>query len=300
MFEYVSPIPPELRFTRLQDRQTQVLLPDEPCFPELHAFQTIPGECRVMFYKAYCGGSLWNLIKRYAECEGSVPEPFIWHVMEQLTRAIIFLAAGLTREDLQKGNRRPGKGYKKIVHRDILASNTLLDFPLLKEGDPSTDDDLGDVFPRVVLTNWQNAGREGDAEQWIAPGGFVNSQLLASRSAPQPPDHREDVYCLGRILRMMVTYRDHYKYRKENTIDIDHDQPYLEDWLDKSWKSGVCPYTNELIDLLMHFETSNGIHGSMFDSETVRKKEIFDQGKDVNFLIGTVLPTATKRMRRYR
>ncbi|KAK3319628.1 hypothetical protein B0T19DRAFT_467249 [Cercophora scortea] len=299
-FKYSSPIPPELRFTRLQDKQTQVLLPDEPYFPELHAFQTMPGESRLMFYKVYNGGSLWNLIKRFAEWKGTVPEPLIWHVMEQLTRAIIFLAAGLTREDLQKGNRRPHSKYKKIVHRDILASNILLDFPQQKTTDyGSGDADLGDLFPRVILANWQNVGREGDQDKWNALGGFVNSQL-ARRGAEQLPDHREDIYCLGRVLRLMVKYKDHWEQREENKHDIDHDPPYLEDWHDKNWKSGDRPYSNQLINLLMEFETQKGIDGTMFDSEVVRKKQMLDRVKDVNFLIDTVLPAATKRVSRYR
>ncbi|KAH6614629.1 hypothetical protein B0J18DRAFT_347484, partial [Chaetomium sp. MPI-SDFR-AT-0129] len=194
-------LPPEIRVSTLtDDPRVDLVLPKEPYFPRLYAAawptaaqpplnpnsgsssdsgsedtaQTQPGptqpakEVHSLYYKYYNGSSLANLVEMYSDRTGGpVPESFIWHVVEQLTRALLFLYAGLTRDDLdpftEPADETP-EHYDLIlnrmvqrapwIHQDISDVNILLNFPLNADG---LLEPMGRFFPDVILSGLQNA-----------------------------------------------------------------------------------------------------------------------------------------------
>ncbi|KAK4141542.1 uncharacterized protein C8A04DRAFT_14009, partial [Dichotomopilus funicola] len=194
-------LPPEIRVSTLtDDPRVDLVLPKEPYFPRLYAAawptaaqpppdpnsrsssdsgsedtaQTPPAstqpaeEVHSLYYKYYNGSSLANLVEMYSDRTGGpIPESFIWHVVEQLTRALLFLYAGLTRADLdsftEPADETP-EHYDLIlnrmlqrapwIHQDISDVNILLDSPLNADG---LLEPMGRFFPDVILSGLQNA-----------------------------------------------------------------------------------------------------------------------------------------------
>jgi hypothetical protein len=108
-YGYSTPSPPELRFSTLKDPRVEAQLPDEPYFTKLHACgwpmgkkgpynEQRPSDAHSLYFQHYNGGTLWNLMKMYSDCRNGapVPESFIWHVVEQLSRAVLYLHYGFT------------------------------------------------------------------------------------------------------------------------------------------------------------------------------------------------------------
>ncbi|KAK3367947.1 hypothetical protein B0H63DRAFT_529653 [Podospora didyma] len=98
-------------------------------------------------------------MEQYSLARRTVPELFVWHVIEQLSRAVCYPGLGLTPRNLKNGETRAEAGWTPIVHRDINASSIYLEFP-----NPS-DSDWGELeeidkqcLPRVILGGFEGVG----------------------------------------------------------------------------------------------------------------------------------------------
>jgi hypothetical protein len=116
---YYTLAPAEVCFSTLDDPQVEVRLPDEPYFPKLYGYcfpngkspgrnglynENLGNDVFSLYFKRYNGGTLDNLMEMYGDPDigAPIPESFIWHVIEQMSRAVLFLQMGLTREDLDR------------------------------------------------------------------------------------------------------------------------------------------------------------------------------------------------------
>ncbi|KAL2256383.1 hypothetical protein VTK26DRAFT_1756 [Humicola hyalothermophila] len=302
-YETVSP--PELRFSTLADPNTQHLLPDEGYFPKLYAYG-IPGgpkafnrdgECDLfsLYFKRYNGGTLENLLFMYGQRDtgAPVPEPFIWHVIAQLCRAVVFLQTGCTWEAIRRGVSPPQANWKPIVHRNIVDSNILLNFP---EAGDKDKDALGFCFPEVILEGFDAANRVDDGALFWG-NGAVNRWRAEQGLDRAGPGLWEDMHMIGVIFRRLVMVYDLWRVNQTLGFDVDHDgklEWYLHENLDLE-EGEEPPYSDALIDLLKAWEiealqTHAGWH---FWDE---RPGVRDQIPTVDWLIKVVLPMADAKV----
>ncbi|KAL2015717.1 hypothetical protein VTK56DRAFT_4913 [Thermocarpiscus australiensis] len=304
---YHTPSPPELRFARLTDPWVDVRLPDEPYFPELYAFGFRGGEedfdaygrpdIFSLYFKRFNGRSLCNLMEMYADPEigAPIPEPFVWHVIEQLSRAIIFLHTGLTREELDAGEREHKNGWAPVVHRDIDARKVFLHFP----EDGEEQDPFDCCFPRIVLGGFDQSNLSKDPPQFWNRG-LVNSDEGDDTSRWIPPATWEDMYMLGALFRRLVTVHDCVRAGTSLNYNVDvHGQlfRYLPHYL--GLDEGEFPACSpDLIYLLREWEI-----GLLQDPRNPRR--FSDEGvrryiPPVDLLIDRALPMAKAKVAEYR
>ncbi|AEO67602.1 uncharacterized protein THITE_2050376, partial [Thermothielavioides terrestris NRRL 8126] len=322
--EYATRAPGEVRFARLDDPLVEARLPDEPYFPELLAYgfpawpRTFAANAHgsqadlfSLYFRRCNGGSLSNLMEMYADAAvgAPVPEPFVWHVIEQLTRAVVFLHTGLTRAELDAGARRAKDGWVPIVHRTIKADNVLLHFDSLDGGDGGGDP-LDRCFPRVVLEGFDQANFTNDAEEWWCPRALAS---YASQK-PQRPECWEDVHLVGELFRRLVTVHDCARMQdaRRQVVSVQPDEePFslrfdvegdgrLDRHLSRNLQLGggkALAYSDELIKLLMKWEIPALQQNleSFFADEDIRKSI-----PDTKFLLDEVLPLAVKKVKEYR
>lgn len=297
---YQTPVPPELRFARLSDPRVQVRLPDEPYFPELYAYGLLGDEggfdsagqpsAFSLYFKQFNGGTLGSLMHVFANPEmgAHIPEPFIWHIMDQLSRAVIWLQTGLTRRDLDAGMTDAEPGWVPIVHRSLDEEDVFLHFPEAHEH----PDNLDCCFPRIILGQFDRANMLDD------PPHFWSKAKKAAR--PRPPAAWEDIYLLGKLLRRLVTVHD---CGGENGGNIDYDVEVvgnLSRYLSQNLNlpEGTVPsYSDQLLHLLLRFEIDllRDNPELSWTDEAVRSAI-----PDVDFLLRVVLPTAEGKVEEFR
>ena len=298
--------PGELRFARLADPRVEVRLPDEPYFPELYAYG-IPGgeqgfdrhgrpEIFSLYFKRFNGGTLSNLMEIYSDpvIGGDIPETFVWHVIEQLSRAVIYLQTGLTREDLDAGEREAKPGWVPLAHRNITETNVLLHF-----SEDDAHDPFDCCFPRVVLEGFDQANLVSDPSEWWNKG-VVN---IGKREGDplMPPSTWEDMHLLGAIFRRLVTVHRELKKNPGLGFNFDVDTQvqlsrYLPENIDLA-EGEAPPYSRKLILLLQEWEIPAFAEhpGVYFTDETIR-----DDIPKADYLIRYVLPVAQDMVKAYR
>lgn len=210
---YQTPNPNELRFSTLDDHRVDAKLPSAPYFPTLYAYGFPRGKSHgpdrsdmfSLYFRYYNGGTLTNLSEMYRDplIGAPIPEPFIWHVMDQLGRAVLSLRRGCSNNFIEKNlgvdrllklscapdgnNTHPfdqwDKDWKPVVHLDITERNVLLHFP--EDGEP-----LSRCFPQIVLE------------------GFKHASVLDDLKGTAMELEWEDLYMLGELLCRLVTNHD--------------------------------------------------------------------------------------------
>lgn len=325
LIDFATRVPGELRFARLDDALVEFRLPDEPYFPELLAYgfpdwkktfshtQKDQADLFSLYFRHYNGGSLSNLLDMYADpvIGAPVPEPFVWHVIEQLSRAVIYLHTGLTREELAAGEKRDKHSltWKPVVHRTICADNILLHFP--EEAIDGGGDPLDKCFPRIVLEGFDQANFMTDPKEWWGARALAN----AGRRALLPPSCWEDLHAVGDVFRRVVTVHDCARpqdirrdHRPEVPVNeepyrlrynVDHDG-MLEQYLSMNMEleDGQVPaYSDDLIDLLMKWELDalKDDPGARFADD-----DVWEHIPGIKLLLEEALPLAEKKVKEYR
>lgn len=160
----------------------QDILPDRhPNIINLLAFEPYDLD-GARYYFEYCpGGDLHRLVNRYRAHGAFLPEPFIWHVYEQLLSALAFLHRGFD-------PRCPDRDRKGICHRDLKPTNVFL-----------RPDAAGSVYPDVVLADFGHATLDFATYE---PAGTTFWQ------PPELPRHspKGDVYSLGAIIHFLIHF----------------------------------------------------------------------------------------------
>ena len=329
---YRTPFPPEIRFARLDDPRVEVRLSDEPYFPELYAYG-IPGgersffrpdDCDLfsLYFKRFNGRTLENLMDMYSDTKNGapVPEPFIWHVIEQLCRAVIFLHTGLTRGDLAKMPSTPKPGWRPVVHRNISESNILLHFP----EDDEEQNPLDCCFPRIILEGFDQANLLDDPSHYWCQETPV-TRLRKPDKQQARPSLCEDLHMMGEVFRRLVGVHDAVK----ETLQKDHMGKKTPQQDDTGKKKAGNPekdllafnvntevtlyeylaenlgleegqqaaYSNDLIYLLLQWERDE-----LFDNSQLNymNASVQDEIPKIDFLIEIALPLAAVKVEEYR
>ncbi|KAK3347427.1 hypothetical protein B0H65DRAFT_441063 [Neurospora tetraspora] len=295
---YAHPIPGDIRFARLGDRRdprVELHLPDEPYFQKLYAYGfphdlmdgnldhgmvERDGEVREevynasLYYEYLNGGSLEHAIMRINRGgHGSqyVEEPFIWHLIEQLARALLYLHWGVEREGnerikVEDGKRIP-RNWQAVCHRWLTMDNIMLHWP--EEGEEGYEESVDGRLPRVVLTNFDNAARKGEQphDNGIIHFGRLSlpkERIKEARYGVSPrdriwqmeePDTWQDIYAMGKLLRRIIVDRN----RRGEDIPREGQKNWfnVEDYSLTSYaQSEGGPYSYELIKAIRWFEST--------------------------------------------
>ncbi|KAK4108264.1 hypothetical protein N656DRAFT_718287, partial [Canariomyces notabilis] len=276
--------PPDLRFARLSDPHVEVQLPNEPYFPKLYGYgfpsghQAFDSEGKPdifsLYFKRFNGGTLENLMLQYAHPEigAPIPEPFVWHVMKQLSRAVIWLQTDLIRQDLDQGMKNPKPGHKILLHRRLRERDVFLHFP--EDGEDT--DPLDCCFHRIIL---------GEFDQAVVLEDPPDIHSHIPRAAGETGAW-EDMHSLGRLLRRLVTVHD-CTWENNGNFDYDVDEDcemrrFLSDNI-TFYEGQEQVYSDDLIRLLSNFEQK--VTGAI---------------PTVAFLINELLPRAHEKLREFR
>lgn len=309
-------VPGELRFSTLDDPRVDVRLPEEPYFPKLYGYGLPQGEepsggdddVFSLYFKRYNGGSLENLMEMYSDGEigAPVPEPFVWHVIEQLSRAVLFLHKGYSRafvnaclvarrqdEKRWKGVwpalPREVKNWTAIVHRTIREGNVLLHFP--EDGDP-----LSKCFPQVVLEGFDQANLENGAKEVWSEHATANRPGEAGRPAVW-----EDIHLMGQIFRKLVTIHDCRRNQRHNqlqyNVDIEGKMSAYETGKLKLAPGEEAAYSQDLINLLKSWEIPKlqNVAAAKFSDPDVHPSI-----PTYKFLEDEALPLASRKVEEFR
>ncbi|KAK3376263.1 hypothetical protein B0T24DRAFT_513008, partial [Lasiosphaeria ovina] len=301
-----SPVPSDLRFARYEHESEfiEVRLPEEPYFPKIHQIYFPNGEQQdigengdiqvlSLYYSFNHSGTLGELIEAFRHEKRHVPEYFVWHIAEQLGRALIFLHTGLTREELDDKDRKPERrsDWVPIIHRDIHDGCVLLRFG-------KDDEDCDNVhkwcLPEVVLTGFSRANLETDPEEW-----WNESPRTSPPSENAAPGIWQDMHMLGCVLRKLVTYTTQHPHSPTEDYDVDLmsrlDSYQLNHW---KWDTGktVSPYSAELHRVLKTWEIKELQVGP---PKQFTNPEMRDRVPGIDFLIDTVVPIATQRVHEF-
>lgn len=241
---YAHPIPGDIRFSWIagRDPRVEVNLPDEPYFQRLYAYGfPHPPEQRhldhglveradglpireeifntSLYYEYLNGSSLEHTIMRINRLSPDrtyfVEEAFIWNLMEQLLRALIYLHCDVERLGNQRDRNPPRvpPNWWPICHRWLTMDNVMLHWPY--PGQEGYDDSVYGRLPRVVLTNFDNAARVGEEthENGIMYFGRLSlpkDRIKEAHHGVSPKDCMwqveepgpwQDIYALGKLLR---------------------------------------------------------------------------------------------------
>jgi hypothetical protein len=267
--------PNELRFSTLDDHRVEGKLPSAPYFATLYAYGLPQGgefadeqsrhDVFSLYFRHYNGGTLSNLMEMYGDSVvgAPIPEPFIWHVMDQLGRAVLSLRKGCSNDfieqnlgvdqllklSLEDGKSHPwdqwDKNWRPIMHRAITERNVLLHFR--EDGEPLTR-----CFPQIVLEGFDQAA-------------FVDEfhPLRDENGKPYPETdgrHRawEDLQMFGELFARLVTNHDaltapQNRSRKHAALARGMLAKYLPENLNLA--DGQRPaYSKELITLLQRWD----------------------------------------------
>lgn len=133
------------------------------------------------YYFEYCsGGDLHQLVNQYRRHRAYLPEPFIWHVYQQILSALEFLHRGF---DL----RCPDPERRGVTHRDVKPSNIFL------RVNPDAE------YPDVVLGDFGHATL--DFATYDPAGTFFWQPPELPRHSP-----RGDVYSLGAVIHFLIHF----------------------------------------------------------------------------------------------
>jgi serine/threonine protein kinase len=99
-------------------------------------------------------GTLEHVFWRYREAKSMrPPKAFIWHLIEEVTDALIYMHKGHENADaVASPDAKPKRNWRPVAHRDVTLSNMLLD-----EAAPGK-------YPTIRLCDFDNA--EGAQRTW--------------------------------------------------------------------------------------------------------------------------------------
>ncbi|KAI1660020.1 hypothetical protein F4813DRAFT_401031 [Daldinia decipiens] len=299
-------------------------------FNELVAWQRIrDGENAIYsLYFRYCnGGTLQQLIEKYTEWNRPVPEHFVWLVAERLATAIRFLMFGMP-----PGSHDEPEDWEYISHRDLVQNNIFIHYHPRRPGRRPNIGLETNAFPEVIVGDFGEANMENDPEgilsnaiiaeigvrpwddmvctlEMLLLGVFLEEFLKllhlqwltysTSRGWSKTDWHIR--YFMGETLRLMV--QAHIPLAEdENEIDRPNQIPV--NTVNNRIAPPDTPYSEELIELLEHFEFPNS-EDLVPISETIQDEDgntvpLSDYLPTAEWIVDTMLPLARRKVRRYR
>ncbi|KAK4096778.1 hypothetical protein N658DRAFT_435392, partial [Parathielavia hyrcaniae] len=243
--------PVGLRFSTLDDPRVAARLPAAPYFTRLYAYGLPQGKASFkgrdpddmysLYFRHYNGSTLSSLMEMYGDSElgGPVPEPFVWHVMDQLCRAVLSLRAGDGQpHTIDKHNQ----DWVSVVHRGITEDNILLHF---RDDD---DEPLARCFPAIVLGGFGAAIMGRKLQKRLNPISTADAVTLAW----------QDLYVIGELCCRLVTNHDAPTPPRQRSME--HAAAvskmlsrYLPENMNLAARQKLV-YSRELIELLQRFE----------------------------------------------
>ncbi|KAL2115154.1 hypothetical protein VTJ04DRAFT_10817 [Mycothermus thermophilus] len=327
--------PASIRFSTLErDRYAEVRLPEEH-FAKLYAYAfpteklpqpaltTSRTDTYALYYQHYNGGSLRSLLEMYGDPEigAPVPEPFIWHVAEQLSRAVLYLQRGIQPGELDEwldeivaqrrgdkssnknadnnpeeiaddliGDPIPPDTWQPIVHRSITPKNILLHFD-----DPNANI-WAPWFPKIVLKGLESAIQ-------LLPREEGDEVLHVDNEVP--PEAWLDSCAIGKILRRLAINHSNNIYESSRGQVVGEWHGPIKTWHPATLveegtfsNTAEAAYSSELIGLLEQFEVV--IDRSLTEDNPPRQERAFPTTPPHEFLLKQVLPLARQKIDEFK
>ncbi|KAK7941350.1 serine/threonine protein kinase [Apiospora aurea] len=213
-------LPPEFRASSFHPQQWpgQILppnilhpayvLPDEPYFQKIvcaEATPLPPFPQHIQVYSTYIdlrqrapnGGSLYDLVEKHYLAGRAIPEPFIWHVLHQLSEALLYMYRNRGRGDVppdpEAGPYPPGQAWQKLFHRNLSLKSIYLHYEPRGPGATPNTGQIRNALPIVRIGDWDHSCMEGDRRPRITAGRFG-----------QDPVEWEDAMAFGQIARSLL------------------------------------------------------------------------------------------------
>ncbi|KAK3314235.1 hypothetical protein B0H66DRAFT_374601 [Apodospora peruviana] len=265
--------------------------------------------------------------------QARLPEIFIWRVLQQLGYALLWMQSGVTAEQFrQHGLSQVPADPRRIVHGDIKLTNIMLNFPEDLTSPSNTGLEEGG-FPRIVLCNFGSARviiAESDHNQGGELVDIVDKQtdIATSRwdtrkaplqddvdlvydnepsvqELPHPESPDSDTDSDSRTEFCPSLYSDRFQFGEvlrelvmAGEIPLRyHTEPYpsLAPYLSTSDDEALANlYSDDLIRLLMHWESEPLIRGDNFFWP-----EAQEMIPSFEFLFEVALPMAQRKVKEY-
>lgn len=249
------------------------------------------------------------MINEYCARGESVPEHFIWHVIERMGEALVYMHLGRPHGTSGPDASSALPGWRPVHHRDINDSNIYLHYP--RAGHSQILKEKYNAFPQIVLGDFGESAIQGDDSAQLQRGVFPASTIR--------PNLNEwtDVYQLGCVLRRLFMAHIPEDTKEEDDDDDDGDDEHAdEDEEDQSeseeeefdtWAlhrpeshtlqfcntffNGQI-YSDALIGLLQSFERPN--------MNTVAVTNELHLVPSIAWVAGTLLPEARRQLQQCR
>ncbi|KAI1648043.1 uncharacterized protein F4817DRAFT_315283 [Daldinia loculata] len=247
-------------------------------FNELVAWQRIRDDQNAVFslyFAYYNGGNLEQFMDRYFQLLLPIPEHFIWLVAERLAQAIRFFQFGTP-----PGGHHEQEDWEFISHRDLFPNNILIHYHGRRPGRQPNAGQETNAFPQIVVGDFGEANMENDDDDIISNGVL---------------------YFMGEVLRRMV--QTHIPYgHAESDLDRPNGRPM--NTVNSHIFAPYVPYSDELIEMLTHFEFPGSQNGAMI-TDTMQDPQgntvpLSNSVPTAEWVVNTMLPLARRKVRRYR
>lgn len=213
------------------------VLPPNKRIVNLLAFNLEPGI--ELYFEHYAGGDLEKFMTTFTRQKVRIPEAFIWHVLYQLSDALMLLHHGYNTDcDVQTPN------WRRMLHRDIKPANIFLRLP-------ASESEKG-AYPDIVLADFGLAGRYDSSE----PIG------TACWQPPELPRHstKSDVWAVGAIIHSLAHNKGLPPLRSilpEENVNADTRASYLSDPKARLIGSIIPAYSLDLEEAMMAATTED-------------------------------------------
>ncbi|ROV99074.1 hypothetical protein VMCG_06697 [Cytospora schulzeri] len=296
-------LPPEIRVSIAP--QALVQLPEAGYFPNLVMWQKWNDSQWALYTQFYNGGTIRDMIDEYYNRGDAIPEHFIWHFIERMGEALVYLHLGRPHGTSGPDTSSAVPGWRPVYHRDISDSNIYLHYP--RAGRSQILKAKYNAFPQIVLGDFGDSAIQGDDPAQLPTGVFPASTIR--------PNLNEwtDVHQFGCVLRRMcMTHIPEDTNEDEDDDDENVDQKEeseskeeeedFDTWALHRPESHTLQFCNTFLNGQVYSDTLVSLLQG-FERPNMNKIAVTDEPNlvpSIAWVAGTLLPEARRQLQQCR